>query len=760
MPYTGKRVKPHMSQGHRLAVRGRGRLPLLLAVSLNAFAGPDPAFPDALQEIVVTATKRAENIQQVPLQITALDGRQLAQLGVQNPFDLALYTPSLRVESVEGLAQPRFNLRGVGTDEYTPNAQGSVGVYVDEVFLNTTATQGLNMFDLEKVEVLRGPQGTLWGMNTTAGAITFTPRAPTEQPSGYATVSYANFDSRTVEAAIGGPLVGDELLGRVSVLYDNFGGYVRNSYLGTIDNSNSQEAVRGQLLWKLGDSGSLKLSGHEANLHQVVPIFHAGYGLDGEDANGIGTSNDRYQVAEDGRGLGALTSSGGLAKLNWAFPNDWRLTNIAALEQNTLRGFDDDDATPLAVSNEGQFSSAQQESDELRLTSPDDRPVTFIAGVFGLYEYLKIRYALPQFETNTDSSIITRNYAGFGSATVRFENRLTARAGVRYTYENKSIEQFGENYTPSPVDQYNAGLSTTPLVPFLNFDDSRSWKQTTGDVSLDYRISDSAMLYARVAKGFRGGTYNTAITGPNQQGSVDPETLIDYEIGTKTQELDRRVTINAAVFLYEYRDLQVFLLQTIGAELQNAATARIEGLEFEASASPNEHWLLHLYGSWIDATYTSFPNASVPAALNSGLPVNLSGQPLERAPKDTAGLSGRYSFPALRGAVSLETDWRYTGKVIFAPWVGSNNLQPVASLAPELQRIFNLTTQNPVTTGNARIAFAAPGGRLEIAAWVKNLTNAQYKTNMFNLVFNRSAGILWNTPVTYGMTLSLNFGEQ
>lgn len=648
----------------------------------------------------------------------------------------------------------------MGTDEYTPNAQGSVGVYVDEVFLNTTATQGLNMFDLEKVEVLRGPQGTLWGMNTTAGAITFTPRAPTEQPSGYATVSYANFDSRTVEAAIGGPLVGDELLGRVSVLYDNFGGYVRNSYLGTIDNSNSQEAVRGQLLWKLGDSGSLKLSGHEANLHQVVPIFHAGYGLDGEDANGIGTSNDRYQVAEDGRGLGALTSSGGLAKLNWAFPNDWRLTNIAALEQNTLRGFDDDDATPLAVSNEGQFSSAQQESDELRLTSPDDRPVTFIAGVFGLYEYLKIRYALPQFETNTDSSIITRNYAGFGSATVRFENRLTARAGVRYTYENKSIEQFGENYTPSPVDQYNAGLSTTPLVPFLNFDDSRSWKQTTGDVSLDYRISDSAMLYARVAKGFRGGTYNTAITGPNQQGSVDPETLIDYEIGTKTQELDRRVTINAAVFLYEYRDLQVFLLQTIGAELQNAATARIEGLEFEASASPNEHWLLHLYGSWIDATYTSFPNASVPAALNSGLPVNLSGQPLERAPKDTAGLSGRYSFPALRGAVSLETDWRYTGKVIFAPWVGSNNLQPVASLAPELQRIFNLTTQNPVTTGNARIAFAAPGGRLEIAAWVKNLTNAQYKTNMFNLVFNRSAGILWNTPVTYGMTLSLNFGEQ
>jgi iron complex outermembrane recepter protein len=763
---TGKRAKLRMSQGHRLAAGRRRKLLLSLSsllslsISLNAYAGPDTLLFDPLQEIVVTATKRAENIQQVPLPITTLDGRQLAQLGVQNPFDLALYTPALRVESVEGLVQPRFNLRGLGTDEYTANAQGSVGVYVDEVFLNGAAAQGLNMFDLEKVEVLRGPQGTLWGMNTTAGAITFTPRAPTEQSSGYATVSYGNFDSRTVEAAIGGPLVSDRLLGRVSVMYDSFGGYVRNSYLGTIDNSNSQAAARVQLLWKLGDSGTLKLTGHEANLHQVVPTFHAGYGLNGQAANGIGTNNDRYQVAEDGRGLGTLTSSGGQAKLNWAFPNEWRLTNIVAIEQNTLQGFDDDDATPIVVSNEGQFSSAQQESDEFRLTSPDDRPVTFIAGVFGLYEFLKIRYPLPQFETNTQSSIFTRNYAGFASATVRFENRLTARAGVRYTYENKSIEQFGVIYTPSPVDQYNAALSTTPLVPFLNFNDSKAWKQTTGDASLDYRISDSAMLYARVAKGFRGGTYNTAITGPNQQGSVDPETLIDYELGAKTQELDRRVTINAAAFLYEYRDLQVFLLQTIGAKLQNAATARVAGLEFEASASPSEQWLLHLYGSWIDATYTSFPNASVPTALSGGQPVNLSGQPLERAPRDTAGLSVRYSYPALQGTVSLETDWRYTGKVIFAPWVGSGNLQPVASLAPDLQRIFNLTTQKPVTTGNARIAYAAPGGRLEIAAWAKNLTNAQYKTNMFNLVFNRSAGIQWNNPLTYGMTVSFNFGDR
>jgi iron complex outermembrane receptor protein len=155
-----------------------------------------------------------------------------------------------------------------------------------------------------------------------------------------------------------------------------------------------------------------------------------------------------------------------------------------------------------------------------------------------------------------------------------------------------------------------------------------------------------------------------------------------------------------------------------------------------SAAVPNDHWFLHLYGSWVDARYTSFPNASVPSALNSGLPVNLDNQPLERAPKDTAGLLVRYSFTVTQGIESLETDWRYTGKVVFSPWVGSSNLQPLPSLAPHLQNVFNLTTQNPVTTGNARVTYAAPGDRLEVTAWAKTLTNVQYKTNMFNFVFD------------------------
>jgi iron complex outermembrane receptor protein len=733
---------------------------LWVAAPLAAYGGPDTSTSDDLQEIVVTATKRIEKLQQVPLPITVLDGRELVQLGVQNPFDLAAYTPALRVESAFGLVQPRFNLRGVGTDEYGANAQGSVGVYVDEVYLNSTATQGLNVFDMDRVEILRGPQGTLWGMNTTAGAIAFTTRMPTDDVNGYASASYGNFDSRVIEAAVGGPLVDDKILGRVSALYNSFGGYVRNTYLDTIDNSNSESAARVQLLWRFDDSGSLQLTGHEGRLNQVVPVFHAGYGPNGEDANGIGTNSDRYQVAEDVRGLSTLTSSGGLAKLNWSLPNDWRLTNITAVEQNTTTLMVDDDATALAIANEGYFSSAQQESEEFRLTSPDRGPVTWIAGVFGIYETLKFRYALPTFDTNTQSDIDTRNYAAFGSTTVHFADRVTGRFGVRYTNENKSIEQQGVYYTPSAVNQYNVALSTTPPVPFLNFNQSNTWKQTTGDASLDYRIAERAMIYARVAKGFRGGTYNTVITGPGQQGAANPETLIDYELGAKTQEWDDRLTINAAAFLYDYRDLQVILLQSAGAKLQNAATARVDGVEFEASAAPNDHWLLHLYGSWIDAIYTSFPNASVPAALNSGLPANLDNQPLERAPKDTAGLLVRYSFPITQGSVSVETDWRYTGKVIFAPWVGSSNLQPVPSLAPYVQNVFNLTTQNPVTTGNARVIYAAPGDRLEVTAWAKNLTNVQYKTNMFNLVFNRNAGVYLNDPLTYGMTVTFKFGER
>jgi iron complex outermembrane receptor protein len=733
---------------------------LLSMVIARAAYGNDPALSDALQEIVVTATKRTENSQQVPLPITTLGGEELNQLGVRNAFDLAAYTPALRVETAGGLLQPRFNLRGVGTDEFTANAQGSVGFYVDEVFLNNTGAQGLELFDIDRVEVLRGPQGTLWGMNTTAGAISMTSRAPTQEVNGYAAASNGNFDSRVIEAAVGGPLVDDRLLGRVSAIYNSFGGYVSNTYLNTIDNSNSQTGARVQLLLKMGDTGTLQFTGHEANLNQVVPTFHAGYFPGGTDVQGIETNDDRYQTAQNVRGLGTITASGGLVKLNWTLPNDWRLTNIMAIEQNASTIITDDNATALVIVNEAQYSSVQQESEEFRLTSPDRGPVTWIAGFFGLYENLKFRYPVPQFNTNTQSDIDTRDYAGFASATVHFANRLTGRFGVRYTNENKSIEQLGLSYTPSPLDQFNVGLSTTPPIPFLNFSQSKTWKQTTGDGSLDYRITDGAMVYARMAKGFRGGTYNTAITGPNQEGAVNPETLIDYELGVKTQEFGGRVTINATAFLYDYKDLQVFLLQTLGAKLQNAATARIDGVEFEASMVPDDHWLLHLYGSWIDAIYTSFPMASIPGAINSGLPANLTNQPLERAPKDTAGLLVRCSFPVVRGTVSLETDWRYTGKLIFAPWVGLSSLKPVPSLAPYLQNVFNLSTQNPVTTGNARVIYAAPGDRFEVSAWAKNLTNVQYKTNMFNLVFNGNASIYWNDPLTYGMTVSFKFGQR
>jgi iron complex outermembrane receptor protein len=729
-------------------------------IPVAAYGSPDVPSSEGLQEIVVTATKRAENVQQIPIAVTAIEGQELAELGVQNAFDLAAYTPALRIDSDAGLAQPRFNLRGLGTDEYTPNANGSVGFYFDEVFYNSTLAQGLQLFDIDRVEVLRGPQGTLWGKNTTAGAVSLTSRAPTEQLDGHADVTFGNFGSRIVEAAVGGPVMDNVLLGRVSAIYNDFGGYVRNTYLGTIDNSHSEAAARAQLLWNLSDSGTLLFIAHAGNLNQVVPTFHAGYFPGGADANGIAYGNDRFQVAEDQRGLSYVTSDGGLAKLEWKFTNGLHLTNILAVENNNFQLLDDDDATPIVVANEGIFSSTRQVSEEFRLTSPDTGFISWIGGLYGLYEHLNSHYALPQFQVNTNSAIDTRNFAAFASATFHFTDKLTGRLGARYTQEEKSIEQTGETYTASPVDQFNVALSTTPPVPFLDFSPKRTWRRPTGDASLDYRITDHAMVYARIAKGFRGGNYNIAITGPNQEGAVNPETLIDYELGAKSQWLDNRLTLNGGVFRYDYRDLQVFLLQgNSGAVLQNAAKAKVDGVEFEASAAPTDQWLFRLSGSYIHARYASFADAAVPFPLNSGLPVDLTGRPLERAPKETADFLARYTLPVARGKLSFETDWQYTGKVIFAPWVGSNQLQPVPSLTPYLQSVFDLTTQNPVTMGNARASYTTEGGKLEIATWAKNITNAQYKTNYFNLFFNRSGGVYWNQPLTYGVTVSYKFGD-
>jgi iron complex outermembrane receptor protein len=715
---------------------------------------------DGLQEVLVTATKRAEDIQEVPIPITAISGDQLRTLGVQNVFDLAAYSPSLRIESYAGLALPRFNLRGLGTNEYQPNANGSVGFYQNEVFFNSVVAQALQLFDIDQVEVLRGPQGTLWGKNTTAGAISVTSRGPTGQLDASASATLGNYDSYIVEAAVGGPLVGENLLARASVIYNYFGGYVKNTYLDTIDNKSSQSAARFQLQWNFNDNGGLRMIGHFSKLSEVVPTFHAGYFPGSTDANGYSAPDTRFRLAMNQRQLDDVDASGASAKIDWTFSNAWHLTNILALERNSWASYYDDDVSPFVISNEALYSWTQQYSEEFRLSSPDRGPVSWIFGFYGLYEDMSETYALPQNTTSTDSQIWTRDYAGFANATIRFSERWSARLGVRYTSERKSIEQKGVYYTYSPIDQFNAALSTTPLVPFVVYNDNHTWNQATGDVTVQYQYSDQGMVFTRVASGFRGGNYNTALFGPGENGFVGPEKLLDYELGAKTTWLDRRLQVNLTGYNYDYRDLQVFLLQNFGTVLQNAAKARVDGIELEALYAPTPKWLFRLSGSYTNARYTSFPNASVPSPLNGGAPADLSGQPLERAPKSTVDLLVKYSVPLKSGTLTLQTDWDYTGRVIFAPWVDSPALHPVPGIAPYLQTIYDLTTQGGVTIGNARVAYATADDRLELATWVKNITNEQYKPNMYNFTFNSNAGLYWNLPTTYGVTLTYKFAGQ
>lgn len=716
-----------------------------------------------LEEIIVTATKRAESIQEVPLAITAFSGKDLADVGAHTTFDLADQTPALRIESASGLALPRFNLRGVGGDEYSPNANESVGVYMDEVFLNNTVGQGFPLFDLDRVEVLRGPQGTLWGKNTTAGAISFISRKPSADLNGYAMQTFGSFGERDVEAAVGGPLIGDQLMGRASILYNSRDGFVRDDYLGTKIGGYTQAAGRMQLLWKMGDSGQLLLNAHESHMEQTIPLYHVGYLPGGFDFNGIATSSDPFQTNQSLPSDGVVNTSGGSAKLDWNLAGDWHLTNILAIEDNNFRQALDDDATKLTIFDEYTTSSAEQVSEELRLSSPDRGPLSWIFGAYALNETLHSDYILPEDGTSpvtgadTNSKFITRNYAVFANSTIHIAPTWTARLGLRETREQKTLNQVGNYYGLSSPDSANVHLSPIPLVPFLNFVQDRTWSDLTWDASLEHQFSDNAMAYIRSAKGFKGGNYNGAIFSPGDESAVNPETLVDYEAGVKSTWFDRRVTANADVFRYDYRDLQVFILQQVSTKLENAAKASDAGVELEIAAAPTDQLLFRLSASYVDAKYNDFSNASVPFGLNAGNPVDLSGQPLERAPKETASILAQYAIPLRAGKLTLQTNWRYTSSVPFAAWVGSANLHPVPRFVPLLQTIFNETTQGAVTTGNARIAYADSADRFEIAAWAKNITDKRYKTNIYNLLFNGNTGYYLNDPLTFGVTVSYRF---
>lgn len=751
---------------------------MIYPVAAHAKDGSDPQKgPADAQEIVVTATKRSANVQDVPVAITVVGEATIQEQHLKDGIALARQVPNLIAESAMGVAMPRFRLRGIGTDDFTPTTASPVGVYEDEVYISAASGLSEPLYDLDRVEVLRGPQGTLWGKNTTAGAIHYVTTKPSDTWTGQTQLSYGTDDTREAEAGLGGPLA-DGLSFRVAGVYKHRDGQLRNDFTGRKAGGYEIWDLRGQLQWKISPSASLLVKGHGGRSEQDQPLQHVGLLPGGADSDGYVERSDPDALSNNGPG-GTYAHRAGVDAHLTIDLGGATLTDIAAYEWADSLIYSGDDANPVSSYHERYGGGSHSFTNELRLASPDGGRFGWIVGAYYLHDRTTSfgqlgLYDPVDFGVNGiayDVAVKTDNAAGFASLSYQLTPKLKLSAGARYTWERKALSGLAYEYVTNPADVFDASRAAFTYIdtsrgvylnsahaPLTPPPSHKAWNRLTWDVSADYKLTEGVLLFGRIARGFRSGNYNSYVAAPENLTLYDPETLTSYEAGIKTSWLDRRLTFNLTGFHYDFSDMQVTVLQSVGTVTQNAASARVNGFEAELSAQPVPGLSLNAGYGFQASEYVDFTNASVPAPINQGAPLDLSGQSLERAPRNTLNLSASYAVAVGGGTLRLNTDWRYTSRYRFHVWSDATDIDPAPFLAdPETRALVRDTlSQDALWLGNATVAYRFANG-LEIAGWVKNVTNRRYNTNAFGMFFNRSLSTYPGERRTGGVSLGYRF---
>ena len=692
----------------------------------------------AIETIVVTANKREEKAQDVPVSVTAVSGDQLERDNTVSATDIARYAPNTLAWTTESRARPRWYVRGVGNSNVANNVVSPIGIYVDEVYLNSGAFQGFPLFDLERVEVLRGPQGTLWGKNTTGGAFSFVSKAPTFDTDGYAQATFGDYGQRGLQGAVGGALIGDQLAGRVSFYTESRDGYAKNTVTGDSVGDIQDTAARAQLLWRPSERFEALLSAHLRKFDgQRVPWFPVGANANGSNNFGyVGRAGRSDEVAYNVDSPETVDSEGALLRLNWQISDAVTLTSITGYDDGDRRQINDGDSTPLEISRTYNRIKPTQWSQELRLASNTDSPLEWIAGLYYFDEDLNSYASTATLPNETPSSAAKFFYttfdqksesaAAFAHLAYKFTDRFKLGGGLRYTRDQLDIDVLSQqSSTPATFTNQTywwlASSVSSPLTTYADQSDKTRWSKWTWDVTPEFRITDNALAYVRYSNGYRAGNFQGQVAPPSTPLSViDPESIDAYEVGLKTDWFSHRLVANVSAFYYDYDDLQVSVVKPLpsgsfAAVLENAASARIQGAEVELRARPIDALRLTANLGYLDAEYRNF------TSYLSGVETDLSGNDIARAPHFTGYLAADYLIPLPSGALTLTTDWNYTSHF----YISATNQRAGIDL-PYLE-------QKAYWIGNARVSWLAPGDHVEIGAGVQNLLDKEYKTQTLPL---------------------------
>jgi iron complex outermembrane receptor protein len=732
-----------------------------------------------IEEVVVTAQRREESLQEVPIAITAISGEVLREDGVVTLHDISEKIPNL-IFSAFSVGQPEIAIRGIGTKEDGAAASDSTVVSVDDIYIAARTAQVFDIFDLERIEVLRGPQGTLYGKNSIGGSINFVTAKPTADTLIRLAQTVGDFGRFDTGGLISGGL-SENLAGKFSFSRRKFDGYLDNLLFNERWGEADTLAMRAQLLWTVAEKVDILFGADYSDdeigatnrepIGSIGPLHDCGCVSDPVAVNEIlGGAGDGQSTLAETEGFTDRQVFGINAKVMWDIGN-MEFVSITSYRESDFDWLEDSEGLPpsppvdltgssgnpgigLTLPPENGFSfdvndsaieETEQFTQEFRLTGTSDRGMEWVAGFFYSKEDIERseRFAFtalggPGLDNLSDYTAHQKNdgtsWAVYGQATFPVTDRMNITGGLRYSFDEKKILVSNVRHSGIPL----------LLQAFDPTSAKEDWNNVSGRLALDYSVSDDAMVYGSISTGFKsGGFTGAASTQERATTPFDEETAISYEIGLKGLWANRRLQTNLAAFFTDYDDLQVTrFFQPEGGTFgefitENAGKAEIKGFELEVVGLITDRFEVGGSFAYLDAEYTEF--FGTPSVTGTG---DFSGNVMRQAPEYSFYVYGRYTFTLQNSSqISAKVDYAYQDEMFFDP-----NNNPI-TIAPSY------------SLWNARLAWTSASKSWEVAGWIRNIGDEDYIHHTFSQRGSRIAFGRFGPPRHYGVTVTYNYSN-
>jgi iron complex outermembrane receptor protein len=733
-----------------------------------------------MEEIVVTAQKREQNAQDVGIAISAWSGEQIRNLGYTNAQEVTALAPGVSTAQPNGEANYAIAIRGVTNNDFVTNVESPVAVYVDEVYISQMSGAGFLLFDLDRVEILRGPQGTLFGRNATGGLVQYVTVKPTQEFNGYLSAGYGSFDRLKLQGGVTVPL-SDIASMRVSVATHQGDGYVENRLRPDSKLNNANETA-GRVQLRLQPNDDVDLLFNARFGHQDIRTgfweYESAIFPTGEPTPGVPNSNLDGYVDTDGDvfagdydffGHNELDTDGYTATLNWN-TGIGRITSITDYQTLTRDYIEDSDASPVDYFDFFLTTDAKQFSQELRLSGDTER-TQWVTGVYyldldisdsnggitrGLFEALfgdsveNLGFDGVRNPYQTQS----KSWSLFGQLEYALTQKLSLIGGVRWIEEDKTHDY--RNIIVDFPDTADSGLDPNAVEiadavdPFHGERNDGNW---SARAQLDFKPNDDLLLYGSWNRGVKSGGFNapllpTAVFVTDEFMNYGPEKLDAYEVGFKWDTLDARLRLNGAAYYYDYKNYQAFSIIGLDTFTLNAQ-AKNKGFELELDLAPADGLDLQFGVARIDADVTDVPgltvDADTPAGTVTALLPGATVTPVQ-TPKWNVTSLVRYEFPVGTGRLALQADAAYRSKHFFA-LTG-----------------FPASTENGYTVANASVTWSAESARWDARLYANNVFDEEYLVQTFDLSGNVDNGGLfglieryYGRPRMIGLDFTYNF---